>query len=464
MLASEIRKKKKVMSKYKSLPESERKLIEKFIESRDPPIKESRKRKYRTDLGVILFDLGKPAKEVSKEKLKAYVEKINSSPNLQSWSKYSYRVACKAFFKHVRGDKFVKWIKIGTAQSSIESHDLLTWDEIERMILACGENIRNKAIIATLYETACTPQEFLSLRKDSIIFDEYGAQVLIPYGKHLSRKVRIFKAIPYLSNWIENHPLHDKSAALWVDLSPNTNYEPLKYEGFSRIITKVARDAKIEKRVYGYLFRHTRNTEFYKKVKGGEHLKKFAGWRPNSDMANVYVHLADNDLDDALLEAYGLKRKQETEEKLPKKCPRCQKLCDFNQEICNQCGMGLTIEAMLKIEEERRKEQEKQKALEANVQFLLEEFAKLHGPQLSVKDVYSSPLVKEKLEEVRERAKPFYELRVKRMATEIASEKVQEFNKLEEKAQREKSIADFKKNAVKGNLREIYRDMAKEDS
>lgn len=91
----------KRVNKYKNLPESERILIDKFVQTKrtqkGEPLSESRKKKYRTDLGVILSELGKPSKEVTKNDLENYLAKKRRY-DLSDWTKYDIRVECKCFF------------------------------------------------------------------------------------------------------------------------------------------------------------------------------------------------------------------------------------------------------------------------------------------------------------------------------------------------------------------------------
>jgi integrase len=203
---------RKRVSKYKSLPQLEKALIEEFFKARKKPIKESRKRKYRTDLGIILFELGKPASDVTKTDLVKYIEGKNST-NLSDWTKYNYREAIKAFFGFLKGKEFVEWIVLSTVTTTIDQSKMLDDGEISRMIEA-STTLQEKAFTATLLELGVTPQEFLSLKKSNVRFVEFGAIVDVPSGKHLARPLRIFRSVPYLSNWIENHPLRQKDAPL----------------------------------------------------------------------------------------------------------------------------------------------------------------------------------------------------------------------------------------------------------
>ncbi len=73
----------------------------------------------------------------------------------------------------------------------------------------------------------------------------------------------------------------------------------------------------IRKRIYAHLFRHSRLTELAKELPE-QVLKKIAGWVPDSDMAQVYLHLSQRDVEESLLSrVYGIKvNGEDKEEKL----------------------------------------------------------------------------------------------------------------------------------------------------
>ena len=62
-------------------------------------------------------------------------------------------------------------------------------------------------------------------------------------------------------------------------------------------------------KIYPHLFRHSRLTELAASGYSNEALlKKFAGWTPGSNMAEVYFHLDDADVKNMLLIENGLEK------------------------------------------------------------------------------------------------------------------------------------------------------------
>lgn len=330
------------------------KLIEDFIDSLGA-LKKRRQDKYRYALNRISRELG-PFEKANYKDLKSYVEKINVQEDFTDWTKRDYRLIIKKFFGWLRNKDFVAWIKVGGVKTRIGPEDVLSESELSRLRHVCT-NLRDKTLLETLYETACRPHEFLSFKRSSVSFDEYGALVYVEKGKTGPRRIRVVNAAPLLANWVENHPLKSKEAPLWVDLSSNTQYQGLKWIGLKRLIQRLVENAHIEKKVHPYLFRHTRLTHFAKFMTEAQ-LCEFAGWEQGSPMSAMYVHLSGRDVDDALLKAYGLKKEADTLiAKGPRKCVRCQSLCEAQAETCSKCGMALTMEAALKKDDELKKMQ-----------------------------------------------------------------------------------------------------------
>ena len=64
-------------------------------------------------------------------------------------------------------------------------------------------------------------------------------------------------------------------------------------------------------------------------------------------MASIYVHMSGRDVDDALLNLYGLKEKKaEEEHDKPSRCPRCSEINPPNFKFCGKCGIALDQKAV----------------------------------------------------------------------------------------------------------------------
>jgi len=107
---------------------------------------------------------------------------------------------------------------------------------------------------------------------------------------------------------------------------------------------------------------------------GYEQLNKFAGWKPGSDRAKVYVHLNNDDVNKAIREEYGLTG-GENEQK-SQNCPFCGTENKSQHSECRNCGRPLSLE-------QQAQQKEKQDVLERLTELeedgVLEKLQKLDG-------------------------------------------------------------------------------------
>lgn len=338
-------------AQLESWKECNEKLIEEFVDDL-PPMTSKRLDKHRSILRHVSdWWLRKPFDQAARKDLVRVIGEINAKEDFKDWTKADYRRITKRFFRWLQNTEFVEGIKVGEPAETVGPEDVLTDEELFRYFQA-GTNLRDKALAQTQYETAFRPHELLSLKKNSVEFDDYGAIIYVAKGKTGARRVRVVNAGPLLANWIENHPLKARDAPLWVDLSNNTKYTAIKWRGLNKIIGRLSASASIQKDVTAYTFRHTRLTHLAKFMTEAQ-LCEFAGWTQGSDMSRMYVHLSGRDTDEALLKAYGLKKEDSANApKVPKKCVRCGTLCESGAEICAKCGMALTLTAAMKKDDE----------------------------------------------------------------------------------------------------------------
>ena len=83
---------------------------------------------------------------------------------------------------------------------------------------------------------------------------------------------------------------------------------------------------------------------------------KYMGWVNGSKMVGVYVHLASEDVDEAILKMYGIKTNSNGKDLEVRQCPRCLMVNPVTSRFCSRCGLPLTEEAIQEVEEwEKRK-------------------------------------------------------------------------------------------------------------
>lgn len=188
-----------------------------------------------------------------------------------------------------------------------------------------------------------------------VIFDEYGAIVWFSLrntsSKKHRRKLRVVFSAQYLAAWLKDHPLKDDlEAPLWVKLSGKKYLQAMDYKDLQWQLKKIAKRASIKKRIYPHLFRHTRATRLLQQVPEVVGAK-YMGWVPGTKMVKVYIHLADQDVENAILDLYGVRSKNTDKDLEIRQCLRCEFINDAKSRFCSRCGLPLTQDAVQEVEE-----------------------------------------------------------------------------------------------------------------
>jgi len=317
--------------------------------------------KCLSTLKEIARMLGKDFDSATKDDIKAFVARIERS-RYSEWTKHDYKAILKKFYRWLKGlqngyPEEVSWIKTTMRNNGRKlPEELLTEEDVKRLIDAV-EGPRDKALIAVLYESGCRIGELLSLRLKHIVFDDYGAQLIVN-GKTGMRRIRIVASAPYLTEWVNRHPLKDEPEAhLWI----NRECKPLSYTRIRHILLRAKRRAGVRKKVNPHNFRHSRATHLANHLTEAQ-MKEFFGWTQSSRMASIYVHLSGRDVDNAILSIYGIKPKDDKGNGLkPKKCLRCGAINPPTNKYCSKCGMTLDMETaneMIKREMEKKRAEE----------------------------------------------------------------------------------------------------------
>jgi len=304
--------------------------------------------------------LGKPLLKASRADIEGLVRRIEMNRDYKDWTKHDYKVSIRKLYTFLKGSsgcpEIVAWIR---PDSNVKNHmlpeELLTEEEVKTMV-ETARTPRDRALILTLYESGCRVGEILSLSIKNVQFDEHGA-VLTVDGKTGMRRVRVIASAPALASWISIHPLKENlDEPLWINQGTRNRDKPLTYRATCETLRTVASKAGIKKRVYPYLFRHSRATHLANHLTEAQ-MKELFGWVRDSNMASVYVHLSGRDVDNALLKLHGLAtgEKESLEEFKVQVCPRCKMKNSPESKFCNGCGLCLDVKTAMQMDEVRSK-------------------------------------------------------------------------------------------------------------
>jgi integrase len=232
-------------------------------------------------------------------------------------------------------------------------------------------------------DTSCRPHKILKLRIKDIVFKITGdnrqyAEVLVN-GKTGSRHIPLINSIPYLKDWLDDHPQRgNPNASLICGIGKslgrriNTNSLFKIYTRNKKLFEKLLDNPNVppedknlmrdlmNKPWNPYVRRQSALTEKSKILK--EHvLRQHAGWSTNSDMPQKYLRYFGNESSQSLLEAYGIVTKdvQLQNQLKSKQCPNCSEPNKPDSKFCAKCRMVLTYDAYNEtLEEKQTKESE----------------------------------------------------------------------------------------------------------
>jgi integrase len=344
----------------------------------------------------------KSFRELSHEDIIIYLDsmrKTESQDPLHKWiGTYNlFRVHFIRFFKwlyypNIEQDKRPKPSIIGNIpklkrkeQSIYKPSDLWTTEDDALFLKYCPDK-RIRCYHTIARDSSCRPNEILKLRIKDVVFKSVNnyqyAEVLVN-GKTGTRHIPLINSIPYLKDWLDDHPQRGNSNSFLIlsrcrkyfgkkmtELALRNMYANYKQQFFPRMIQEDSANNDndtipledkqkikelLKKPWNPYIRRHSALTEKSKILK--EHvLRQHAGWSGRSQMHLKYLHYYGNESSESLLEAYGIvtKENQELNFLKPKQCPNCSEPNKPDSKFCAKCRMVLTYDAYTETLEEKQ--------------------------------------------------------------------------------------------------------------
>lgn len=331
------------------ISETNRKTIFGFLDScSSEGLSPRRVLKYHYTIAGIARRLSKDFEKVNRADIEQLIGKMEQS-DYSHWTKHDYRVTLKKFFRWLRQTEEyppeVKWLRSTIRNNHAKlPEEILTPQEVQS-IIAAATTPRDRALIASLYESGCRIGELLGLQMKHIQQHPHGFQITVT-GKTGSRRVLLIACAPYLSEWLNQHPRReDPQSPVWATSDHRAGL--LCYGRVSAILRKTARRAGVTKAVNPHNFRHSRATHLANHLTEAQ-MKEYFGWVQGSDMASTYVHLSGRDIDSALLKLNNIQTSEtnrQVESFSLRLCPRCRLENPPANKFCSRCGMVLDEQA-----------------------------------------------------------------------------------------------------------------------
>jgi len=337
------------------VPEGNRKAILEFADRCfSEGLSTRRVLKYLYTLSRMAEWLEKDFSEVSRQDIEKLAGRIERS-DYAEWTKHDYRVALKKFFRWLRKceDGYppeVRWLRTTTRKNRTKlPDDILTQQEAQALI-AAATTTRDKALIASLYESGCRIGEILGLRVGQLHPHPHGFQITVT-GKKGPRRLLLIACGPYLTAWLNEHPRReDPQSPLWV--TGDHRAEGLGYAKACAVLKTAAKRASVRKAVNPHNFRHSRATHLASHLTEAQ-MNEYFGWVQGSNMPSIYVHLSGRDVDHALLKLNNVVVADEGKESAKgfslRVCPRCSLNNPPANRFCSRCGIVLDEKAALDL-------------------------------------------------------------------------------------------------------------------
>src|SRR6476646_8327262 len=267
--------------------------------------------------------------------------------------------------------------------SCYKPSDLWTRED-DLLFLKWVTNKRDRCYHTMARDLSARPHEILNLKIKDVVFKSAGnrhyAEVLVN-GKTGSRHIPLIQSIPYIKDWLSNHPSRNNpNSPLFIGLGRNSMGRQLNINGLNHIyrnykeefFPKLLEDNTVSsedkekiksilaKPFNPYIRRHSALTEKSVKLKSNT-LNQHAGWSMNSHMAQKYIHYFGNESSESLLEAYGIVTRNNIpiDTLNPKICPNCNEGNTQDARFCSKCKMVMSFEGYQEaIESQKKKEDE----------------------------------------------------------------------------------------------------------
>jgi integrase/recombinase XerD len=363
-------------------------------------------------------------------------------PNIDDSKKRSELSALEKKPECIMGIKQLKRKEV----SCYKPTDLWTQED-DLLFLKWVTNKRDRCYHTMARDLSARPHEILNLKIKDIIFKTSGnflyAEVLVN-GKTGSRHIPLIQSIPYIKEWLSNHPSRNNpNAPLFVSLTKHSMgrtqltinglynmYHKYKEEFFPKLLeedktTTIPKEDKekikalLLKPFNPYIRRHSALTEKSNSDKLGVHiLNQHAGWSMNSHMAQKYLHYFGNESSNLLLKSHGIlidsSNGNDSDNTLnPKVCYNCNEPNTHDAKFCSKCKMIMsfkdyqeTLQNQEKaLEEQKKKEgelatiKEQLNLMQSQFQMLISTLGNANKNEIErnnmAKNLYDSGLIKE---------------------------------------------------------------------
>lgn len=285
----------------------------------------------------------KPLDKLTAKDLKSWFSNLSTTESTIAF----YQVIIKKFYRDIGKPEVVEWIKIRKPKETLDSNEILTTEDVNKMISTTDSHYY-KALIAFLFESGCRFSEAQALKWKNLHLTSDGIICNIPTSKTAAgfRKV----ILPFSSQYLNN------LRAFAYGKDEDTIFHVENWT-VNMMLKKIAEKAGITKPVSCHRFRHAQATELVRLGMQEAIIRKKLGWTPTSSMISRYQHLTDEDTIEATLEVNGRRQSQ----KMPREEMKEAKPLSIDQAANKLFQLEEENEALKEQQEKQQAEMETMK-------------------------------------------------------------------------------------------------------
>lgn len=211
-------------------------------------------RQYRSTLVDFLAYVHKPVSKITDGDVIGYLNAYEQAREIKKRTKDGKRRIISSFFSYLLNNGYLPagnpMCRVDPIEYTKTVRQALTSREVEKMRIACGENVRDNVVLELFLATGCRVSEVVDMRLEDMDLREETAKIR---GKGDKERVVFLgaRAIEFLERYLGNR----KEGP--VILSCRAPHQGLRKNALENIVRGIAQRAGLERRVYPHLLRHT---------------------------------------------------------------------------------------------------------------------------------------------------------------------------------------------------------------
>jgi integrase len=347
------------------IDERDREKIKQFIRDQDTNkgLKESTLINHLGNLRLTAERTEISLVDMEKEDVDDYLYFLKRDEQSSDGTIRNYKKSLRKFFRYIDRN-WADDIKVGSPpKREVQVDNLLTDDEFIAM-LNSAPNPRDKALFTMLLDTGLRIGAVGSLRIRDVDVEGRAGSVSLNQNanglKGASGSLPLTWSKGYIGNWLDVHPERDnEDAPLFYNTSDKQigdaeeNDPSLSYYHLQRRLKQMADTAGVDTdKVNPHNLRKTAITWWIRDGFTEQEIKHRATWVKDSTMFEIYSQVTDEEMNEQILNRYGLAEDDEPSRPELDRCSQCRTtLPSPTPRFCPGCGAALSQKAADEVED-----------------------------------------------------------------------------------------------------------------